>query len=230
MAFPAHNIKGIYIAKMGRSRHVRRMMHRKKLAALAAVVLAITGCSPQGNEPQGNLTGAKIGGPFTLTDQNGEKRSWGDFKGKYRIVYFGYSYCPDVCPVDLQRIAQGFTEFEKKASARAAKVQPIFITLDPERDSPEVVKNYVSAFHPKMIGLTGSPEEIAAVAKAFVIVYMKDKPKGASEYLVNHSRTPYLFGPDGEPIALIPVDDPATQDVDEGAPTEVFKTLDRWVK
>lgn len=209
-------------------------MHKTQIAFMAGLALFLTGCSSDtgksGDEPMGNLAGAKIGGPFTLTDQNGQKRSWGDFKGKYRIVYFGYSYCPDVCPVDLQHIAQGYSQFEKEHAERAAKVQPIFITLDPERDTPDVVKNYVAAFHPKMIGFTGTSEEIAAVAKAFVIVYMKDKPKDSSEYLVNHSRTPYLFGPEGEPIALIPVDDPSTPDKDEGAPEEVAKALDRWVK
>lgn len=213
----------------------------KKTIAIASLLgglmVALAGCggAPAGQQEKagvekGNLAGARIGGPFTLTDQDGAKRSWSDFKGRYRLVYFGYSYCPDVCPVDLQRIAQGFRQFEKQAPDRAAKVQPIFITLDPERDTPEVVKNYVSAFHPKLIGLTGTPEEIAAVAKQFVVVYMKERPQGSTDYLVSHSRTPYLFDPDGAPIALIPVDDPVTPDVDEGSAEEVAKTLDRWVK
>ena len=211
------------------------MMNRRMKIAFGGALLALSACggSPggQGQGPEkGNLVGARIGGPFTLTDQDGVKRSWSDFQGKYRIVYFGYTYCPDVCPVDLQRIAQGYRLFEKQAPDRAAKVQPIFITLDPGRDTPEVVKNYVSAFHPKLIGLTGTPEEIAAVAKEFVVVYSKEKPTGSSDYLVSHSRTPYLFGPDGAPIELIPVDDPATPDVDEGSAEQVAKTLDRWVK
>ncbi len=211
------------------------MMNRLTKTGLGGALLMLAACGgpagqPEAGTAQGNLAGARIGGPFTLTDQDGAKRSWSDFKGKYRLVYFGYSYCPDVCPVDLQRIAQGYRLFEKQAPDRAAKVQPIFITLDPERDTPEVVKNYVSAFHPKLIGLTGTPGEIAAVAKAFVVVYMKEKPEGSAGYLVSHSRTPYLFGPDGAPIELIPVDDPATPDVDEGRAEEVAKTLDRWVK
>jgi len=201
---------------------------------LGGCALALAGCGSSGTGPagteQGSLAGARIGGPFTLTDQDGHKRAWSDFKGQYRLVYFGYSYCPDVCPVDLQHIAQGYAAFEKQSPERAAKVQPIFITLDPERDTPEVLKNYVSAFHPRLIGLTGTPDEIAAVARAFVVVYMKDKPKGSTDYLVNHSRTPYLFDPDGAPIALVPVDDPATPDQDEGTPAEVTKMLDRWVK
>lgn len=211
------------------------MMNRLIKTALGGALLALSACggSPAGQDSaprKGNLVGARIGGPFTLTDQDGAKRSWSDFDGKYRLVYFGYTYCPDVCPVDLQRIAQGYRLFEKQAPERAAKVQPIFITLDPERDTPEVVKNYVSAFHPKMIGLTGTPDEIAAVAKQFVVVYAKEKPRGSTDYLVSHSRTPYLFGPAGAPIELIPVDDPATPDVDEGSAEQVAGTLDRWVK
>ena len=205
------------------------------LAMLGGGALALAGCGSSGGGPfspteQGSLAGARIGGPFTLTDQDGRKRSWSDFEGSYRLVYFGYSYCPDVCPVDLQRIAQGYAAFEKQAPDRAAKVQPIFITLDPERDTPEVLKNYVSAFHPRLVGLTGTPDEIAAVAKSFVVVYMKDTPKGSTDYLVSHSRTPYLFGPDGAPIALVPVDDPATPDKDEGTAAEITRVLDRWVK
>ena len=213
------------------------MMNKMMIhAGLSALLLA--GCSPSAvdnqsvpdAQDQGSLVGAHIGGPFTLTDQDGKSRSWSDFDGQYRLVYFGYSYCPDVCPIDLQRIAKGFSQFEKSAPDRAAKVQPIFITLDPARDTPDVVKNYVSAFHPRLIGLTGTEEQIAAVAKQFVVVYSKEKSEGASEYLVSHTRTPYLFDPKGNPIALIPVDDPTTPDIDEGSAEEVAKALNRWVK
>ncbi|EZP71890.1 Electron transporter [Sphingomonas paucimobilis] len=178
----------------------------------------------------GDLAGAKIGAPFTLIDQNGGKVRWDDFKGKYRLVYFGYTYCPDVCPLDLQRIMQAFTRFEKADPARAAKVQPILISLDPERDTPAVLKTYVAAFHPRLIGLTGSKEDIAKVAKDFVVVYGKEEGKGTSSYLVSHSRTPYLFGPGGEPIALVPVDDPGTPDEDEGGPDQVFAFLEKWIR
>lgn len=208
-------------------------MNRNSLFVLGAAILLAACNGPQGgasgSADQGNLAGANIGGPFTLTDQDGARKSWSDFNGKYRLVYFGYSYCPDVCPVDLQLIAQGFRLFEKRAPERAAKLQPIFITLDPERDTPQVLKNYVSAFDPHLIGLTGTPEEIAAVAKKFVVVYNKETPKGSTDYLVSHSRTPFLFGPQGEPITLMPVDDPATG-AQEGTPEEIAQTLDRWVK
>ncbi|MGD9811548.1 MAG: SCO family protein [Sphingobium sp.] len=211
-------------------------MNDKTILVLGAALALLAGCGAKsgGGEESatvgGDLTGARIGGPFTLTDQDGQKRSWSDFQGKYRLVYFGYSFCPDVCPIDLQRIAQGFRLFEQKAPERAAKVQPIFITLDPERDTPAVVKTYVSAFHPRLIGLTGTPKEIAAVAKEFVVVYSREKPEGSTDYLVSHSRTPYLFDPDGKPLALVPVDDPSTPDKDEGSAEEVEKALEHWVR
>lgn len=200
-------------------------------ALLAACNMGAGGnASSGGGSAQGDLHGASIGAPFTLTDQDGKKVRWDDFKGRYRLVYFGYTYCPDVCPVDLQRILQGFAKFEKAKPALAARVQPIFISVDPDRDTPAVLKTYVAAFHPRLIGLTGTPDEIAKVAKDFVVLYNKEEAKGASGYLVSHSRTPYLFGGDGEPVALVPVDDPGTPDADEGDPAKVTAFLEKWVK
>lgn len=200
------------------------------LALLTACDMGTGGNASSGDSVQGDLAGARIGAAFTLTDQDGKAVRWDDFKGRYRIVYFGYTYCPDVCPVDLQRIMQAFSAFEKAAPARAANVQPIFISVDPGRDTPTVLKPYVAAFHPRLIGLTGTPDQIAKVAKDFVVLYNVEKPQGSSEYLVSHSRTPYLFGPDGAPIALVPVDDPGTPDTDEGAPDIVRAFLEKWVK
>lgn len=214
------------------------MMNRMKLSPALFATLLVAGCSSGSGGPtedvvapqETDLHGAAIGGPFSLTDQNGKTRNWADFKGQYRLVYFGYSFCPDVCPLDLQRIAQGLRLFEKQAPDRAAKLQPIFITVDPERDTPQTLKAYVAAFHPRMIGLTGAPEQIAAVAKKFVTVYSKVDAKGTGNYLVSHTRTPTLFNPDGAPIVMLPVDNPATQDKDEGAPELVAASLNRWVQ
>ncbi len=209
----------------------------KAILAFAPLMLALlTGCNmgsggnTSSQSAQGDLVGAKIGAPFTLVNQDGQPTRWDDFTGQYRLVYFGYSYCPDVCPVDLQRIMQGFSQFEKARPALAAKVQPMLISVDPQRDTPQVLKNYVAAFHPRLIGLTGTPEQIAKVAKDFAVIYSPEKSEGASEYLVSHSRTPYLFDPAGKPIALVPVDDPGTPDVDEGAPDTVLAFLEKWVK
>ena len=183
-----------------------------KNSLFLSVALALAAC--QGGSPgnnaevaqEGNLIGASIGGDFTLTDQDGKSVRWADFVGKYRIVYFGYTYCPDVCPLDLRDIMAGYRMLEKDDPAKAAKIQPIMITVDPQRDTPQVLKPYVSAFHKKLIGLTGTPEQIEAVKKAFVVVSSKEgDEKATQDYLVNHSRTPFLFDPDGKPIALVPI-------------------------
>lgn len=189
------------------------------------------GNGPQSNaqEEEGPLHGARIGGDFTLTDQDGKSVQWKDFAGKYRLVYFGYTYCPDVCPVDLQHIIGGLRQFEKMDPARAAKVQPIFITVDPARDTPALIKPWVAAFHPRLIGLTGSSEVIEKVKKDFAVVSGIEGDSKAKDYLVSHSRTPYFFGPDGNPIALVPVDEAGT-DGDEGSPNAVAEFLNQWVK
>lgn len=201
------------------------------IAILSVLPLTACGGSSQPGKDNGRppLEGASIGGPFTLVDQNGKKVSYSDFDGKYRLVYFGYTYCPDICPLDLQKLMQGYRLLEKENPDRAAKVQPIFITIDPERDTQTVVRNYVTAFHPKLVGLTGTPQEIADVAKEFAVYYAKDGKGGGSEYLMNHSRTPYLMGPDGKPIAILPTDQPGTE-ADEGSPQLVLAELDHWVK
>ncbi|QGP79625.1 SCO family protein [Sphingobium sp. CAP-1] len=200
------------------------------LALLTACNMGAGGNASSGDSEQGELIGARIGAPFTLTNQDGKPTQWDSFKGQYRLVYFGYTYCPDVCPVDLQRIMQGFSKFEKAKPALAAKVQPMLISVDPERDTPAVLKTYVAAFHPRLIGLTGTKAQIAKVAKDFVVLYNAEGKPGATDYMVSHSRTPYLFDGDGKPVALVPVDDPGTPDVDEGAPDKVLGFLDKWIK
>ncbi|MBP6030529.1 MAG: SCO family protein [Sphingobium sp.] len=210
-------------------------MNRRPSLVVMSAALLLAGCdasqdaaAPSAAPAETDLRGATIGGPFALTDQDGKQRNWAEFQGRYRIVYFGYTYCPDVCPLDLQRIAQGFRLFEKQAPARAAKVQPIFISVDPERDTPAALKTYVTAFHPRLIGLTGTEAQIATVAKSFVTVYSKVTQKNGA-YLVSHTRTPILFGPEGAPLVMLPVDDTATPQA-EGTPEQIADALDRWVK
>jgi protein SCO1/2 len=189
------------------------------LPALFAALLAA--CSPAGAGDAPPLQGARIGGPFTLTDQDGRKLSSERFAGKYRLVYFGYTYCPDICPVDLQQIGLAMKKLEASDRGVAERVQPIFITTDPERDTPEVMKEYVAAFHPRLIGLTGSPEEIGKVSKAHGVYALKRETEGSSEYLVDHSRIALLFGPKGEPIAILPHE--------QGADA-IAAELKRWVQ
>ncbi|TFI59523.1 redoxin domain-containing protein [Sphingomonas parva] len=174
-------------------------------------------CSDARQEPP--LQGAAIGGPFTLTDQNGRQVRDSDFAGKYRIVYFGFANCPDVCPTDLAAIGQALRQFEKSDPALAAKVQPLFITVDPERDTPAALKQYVASFHPRLIGLTGSPQQIADAAKHYAVYYSKEPtPEG---YRMNHARIIFLMGPKGEPIAMLPHDQ---------TPDAIAAELERWVR
>ena len=175
------------------------------------------------------LEGAKIGGAFTLTDQDGKTVRDTDFAGKYRLVYFGYSFCPDICPVDVQKLMRGLSAFEKSDAARGAKVQPIFITVDPARDTPAALKPFVARYHPRLLGLTGTPEQIAAVAKAFVVTYHKVDGSAPDRYLMAHSQLAFLMDPAGKPLVLLPLDDPST-DADEGAPDKVAADLQKWVK
>ena len=190
---------------------------RSLLSLLLALLLAACSAS-EGEAPP--LQGAAIGGPFTLTDQNGQKVSDTDFKGKYRLVYFGYTYCPDICPVDMQVVGQGLRQFEQSDPEAAAQVQPIFISVDPERDDPAALKEFAAAFHPRLVGLTGTPEEIAEVAKRYGVYYAKQGEPGAKDYLMDHMRVVLLFGPEGQPIAIVPHDQ---------GPAGVADTLDRWV-
>jgi protein SCO1 len=194
-------------------------MNMRSLALALGLALLVAGC---GSEPAAPppLAGARIGGPFSLTDQDGRRVTDRSFAGRYRLVYFGYTYCPDVCPTSLQSLAKGLNAFTAAAPARAAKVQPIFITVDPARDTPKVLKDYVAAFSPRLIGLTGTEAEIAAVAKAYGVFYQKRQAAGASGYLMDHMSQAMLFGPAGEPIALVPQD--------EGTEA-VARTLDQWV-
>jgi protein SCO1/2 len=184
---------------------------------IALAALALAAC--QGTSAEPPLAGARIGGPFTLVNQDGRSTTDREFAGRYRLMYFGYTYCPDVCPVDLQKLMAGYAALEKSDPQVAARIAPIFVSIDPDRDKPAVLKQYVTAFHPKLTGLTGTPQQIAATAKAFAILYSKEGKPGATNYLMNHSRLAYLFGPDGKPIALIPHD---------GTPDQIAEELRRW--
>jgi protein SCO1/2 len=140
-----------------------------------------------------------IGGPFTLTDHTGRARSDSEFRGRLMIVYFGYTFCPDVCPTDLQAITQALNAL----GPLAAEVQPIFITIDPERDT-KVLAEYVSAFHPSLIGLTGSSAEIRKVANAYKAFYTKVSDERTNEYSIDHSGVIYLMCRNGEYLGFMP--------------------------
>jgi cytochrome oxidase Cu insertion factor (SCO1/SenC/PrrC family) len=140
-----------------------------------------------------------VGGPFTLTDQTGRKRSDSEFRGKLMIVYFGYTFCPDVCPADLMAITQALDALGPAAEG----IQPVFITVDPERDT-KVLADYVAAFHHSLVGLTGSPDEIRKVANAYKAFYAKAPTERSGEYSIDHAGVIYLMGRDGEYLGFMP--------------------------
>src|SRR5436190_15586731 len=162
------------------------------LTAALSLAFMVAGCGPAAEPP---LAGTGIGGPFELVDKTGKTVRWSDFAGKYRMIYFGFTYCPDACPTDLARSGKGLTQFEKEHPALGAKVQPIFISVDPERDTPAVVGEFAANFHPRLLGLTGTPAQVKAAADAFKVFYEKAPPVVDGNYTVNHSTVTYLFGP-----------------------------------
>jgi protein SCO1/2 len=190
--------------------------------AAAALILSLTACggsAPDAGPPP--LEGARMGGAFSLINQDGKTTTEKDFAGKYRLIYFGYTFCPDICPVDAQLMGQALTLLEKEDRARAAKLVPIFISVDPARDTPTVVKQFVSNFHPRMVGLTGSVAQIDEMAQRYGVAFMREKPNAQGAYLVNHARMIVLYGPQGEPIAIMPQGDD---------PKAIVAELSRWVR
>jgi protein SCO1/2 len=141
---------------------------------------------------------ADVGGPFRLTDQTGKTVSDADFRGRYMLIYFGYSFCPDVCPTTLAVMAQAL---DKIGPERARRVIPIFITIDPERDTPKVLADYMKAFGPSFVGLTGSEAAIKDAEKKYR-VYAVKKPLDKGGYGMDHSSVLYLMGPDGKLISF----------------------------
>lgn len=137
---------------------------------------------------------------FSLTDHNGKVRTHEDFRGKLLIVYFGYMFCPDVCPTDLQMIAQAIDQLGPEGDA----VQPLFVSVDPERDTAEKLADYVPQFHPRVIGLTGSPGEIRRVAHGYKVYFAKAPQARMSAYMLDHSAFIYLVDPHGRYVGFLP--------------------------
>lgn len=152
-----------------------------------------------------------VGGPFTLVDHTGQTVTQADFAGQYLLVYFGFTYCPDVCPTELANMAAAMGQLDE---AVAEQVQPVFITIDPERDTPQAMADYVDLFHPRMIGLTGSEEQIAEVAGEYRVYYRRVDSSEFTDYQMDHSSFVYLMGPDGENLAVFPPQTPADRMAD----------------
>lgn len=163
----------------------------------------------------GGGTAALVGGPFTLVDGNGRQVTDRTFRGKFVLVYFGYTFCPDVCPTTLNEVADALDQLGPKAD----RLQPLFITVDPKRDTPSVIKQYTAAFTSRLLGLTGTPEQIATVAREYRVYYAEHRTgPGPNDYTMDHSSLLYLMGPDGKFLAPIRAD--------EGGP-EMAKDLEK---
>jgi protein SCO1/2 len=139
-----------------------------------------------------------IGGPFELVDQDGATRTDRDFRGAYILLYFGYTYCPDTCPTVLLKITRALEDLAGRAPAKAARVVPVFISVDPERDTPEVVRSYADHFHPRLVALSGPPRELERLGRVYGVFVAKVPTPEPGEYLLDHTGFVYLIGPDGK--------------------------------
>ena len=173
----------------------------------AATALAADGGEPTAEELVQALLYGKgpVGGPFDLVDHTGQRRTDADFRGKLMLIYFGFTHCPDVCPTELLAISVAL----EKLGRAAETVQPLFITVDPQRDTPAVLADYVSSFHPRLVGLTGEPAAIKTVAHAYKTYFAKSAVStsaggSADDYSVDHTGFIYVVGPDGRYRGFLP--------------------------
>ncbi len=182
-------------------------------AALAAAAVLLAACEPAPPERRADaarlmneLMSGKypVGGPFTLSDPQGRRIALADLRGRLVLLYFGYASCPDVCPTDLAIISQALREL----GSAAEEVQPVFITLDPSRDSPAVLREYATAFHPRMLALTGSEDEVRRTATDYKVFFEKVQVPGAKDYVIDHTPYTFLLDREGKFVILFP---PGTQ-------------------
>lgn len=183
---------------MNRSRANAATPPARRMTLLAAVMLAGLGASLLWL-PGVGAAEVEIGAPFALTDQNGKPRSDEDFRGSYALIYFGYSFCPEVCPTGLAKMTDALAVLAKRDPAKAARVVPIFITIDPARDTPETLKDYAAHFSPRLVALTGQPDALRELAYAYGVRFAK-APGGGEYYMMDHTGFTYLVGPDGRYI------------------------------
>ncbi|HEX4506055.1 MAG TPA: SCO family protein [Alphaproteobacteria bacterium] len=197
----------VYISPMSKPARSSNTPLLILMIAMIAVV-AVAGVSiwriTQAGPAAGASSGVDIGGPFTLTDQSGAAVTDKTYDGSYRLIYFGYTFCPDACPTELGVMAQAI----ETMGPAGQKVLPIFITIDPDRDTVQQLKTYVPLFDKRLVGLTGTPQQIAAVAKAYKVYYAKADQPGVDtkSYGMNHSSFVYLMDPNGKFLTVFSSD------------------------
>ena len=172
-------------------------------AACALAVFTLAGCQPAPQPPAfqaTDITGATFARDFRLTDHNGQVRTLADFRGKVVAVFFGYIHCPDVCPTTLADYAAALQQLGPQAD----QVQVIFVTLDPQRDTPDLLKQFVPAFNPGFLGMVTDAETLRQLAKEYKVVYQKTSVKATDDYLIDHSAGTYIYDPQGNLRLLMP--------------------------
>lgn len=174
-----------------------------KMQSATAVNKGDAGVAPM------KIAGLQIGGPFTLTNDDGNKVTEKDFEGQYKLIYFGFTYCPAICPTELQKISQVMRSLDDKNPDISEKMQPLFITVDPERDTVDVMNQYVDLFHPKLIGLTGTQPQIDFVKQAYRVFSKKVDDPEQQDYTVDHSSYIYLMGPENTLVSIYRMQDDA---------------------
>ncbi|HLS67905.1 MAG TPA: SCO family protein [Kiloniellales bacterium] len=181
---------------------IRRALIIFAVGLLILIVgLALPWWLQQNSRSGGSMVGqAAIGGPFELLDQHGNTLRDSDLRGRYMLLFFGYTYCPDFCPQTLLTVTEALDRLEEEAPDKAAQVVPIFVTVDPERDTVEAMAAYAQHFHEDLLALTGTPEQIDAAAKAYRVYYRKAEHESYSDYLMDHSTFVFLMGPEGDYI------------------------------
>ena len=167
------------------------------IASAALIAFGLTQAGRQGMLGQPPVEQISLGGPFTLVRGDGETVTEADFAGGYTLVLFGYTFCPDVCPTALATVSGALDDLGEDAT----KLTVLFVTIDPDRDTPAVVGDYVASFHPRVVGLSGSAEQIAAMASIYHVYYAKAESGNTEDYLVDHSAALYLMGPNGQYLA-----------------------------
>ncbi len=167
------------------------------IASAALIAFGLTLAGRQGMLGRPPVEQVSLGGPFTLVRSDGETVTEADFAGGYTLVLFGYTFCPDVCPTALATVSGALDNLGEDAT----KLTVLFVTIDPDRDTPAVVGDYVASFHPRVVGLSGSAEQIAAMTSIYHVYYAKAESGNTEDYLVDHSAALYLMGPNGQYLA-----------------------------
>jgi protein SCO1/2 len=172
-------------------------------ASCALALFALTACQPAPQPPSfqaTDITGAAFARDFKLTDHNGQVRTLADFRGKVVAIFFGYTHCPDVCPTTLSDFAMALQQL----GPQAERVQVVFVTVDPQRDTPDLLKQFVPAFNPDFLGMYTDADSLKILANEYKVVYQKSSVKAADDYLIDHSAGTYIYDPKGRLRLLMP--------------------------